>query len=189
VLYQGWISTAKTSIKKITVSKNMKRRAAGLVSGFSRCNTAPPCPMYFTIIATDGSHIDVDRYQSTNCCLINIGSVMLSYGEQPTATLNSYPDLRGYEEKTGIQSNGMFWSQPVEGALLGVERSVEKLRKLVEMAVALTEECFSLALLDGSLVLWSLAGQTYPAWVFEDLLKNGFLNSLDKIKKSVRVGN
>ena len=53
---------------------------AGLVDGLDRHYEAPPLPAQFTVMATDGSHIDVDRHKSTRCYLINIGVAILHYG-------------------------------------------------------------------------------------------------------------
>ena len=50
---------------------------AGLVDGLDQHYAAPPLPAEFTILATDGSHIDVDRHRSTRCYLINIGAAVL----------------------------------------------------------------------------------------------------------------
>ncbi|MDH5695785.1 MAG: DNA double-strand break repair nuclease NurA, partial [Dehalococcoidia bacterium] len=41
----------------------------------------------------------------------------------------------------------------------------------------------ALALLDGSLILWGLAGQVYPEFVIEALLDKGFLSYLEQIRK------
>ncbi len=48
---------------------------AGLVDGLDQHYKPPPLPTEFTVMATDGSHIDVDRHKSTRCYLINIGVV------------------------------------------------------------------------------------------------------------------
>ena len=47
--------------KKIDSSKTTWL-VAGLVDGLDQHYKAPPLPPEFTVIATDGSHIDVDRH-------------------------------------------------------------------------------------------------------------------------------
>ena len=76
--------------KKIASSKTTWL-VAGLADGLDHHYEAPPTPTEFTVIATDGSHIDVDRHRTTRCYLINIGSVILHYGASPRATLDSSP--------------------------------------------------------------------------------------------------
>jgi len=155
---------------------------AGVVDGLDRRYEVPPLPAEFTILATDGSHIDVDRHKSTRCYLINIGVVNLHYGAQPEAVLDSFPGLYSSEEDLVITPAGVRGrEQPIEGALLGIKRSVEECHRLAELAAELPPGSSSLALLDGSLILWGL--EAYPEFVTEALLDKGFLSYLDDIKK------
>ncbi len=157
---------------------------AGLVDGLAQHYEAPPCPPEFTVVATDGSNIDVDRHRSTRCYLINIGSVVLHYGANPSATLDNYPSLYSGDEELTIAPPGVKGrEQPIEGVLLGVRRSVDECRQLARLAAELPLGSSNLALLDGSLILWGLAGQAYPEFVTDALLKDGFLVHLDAIRK------
>lgn len=155
---------------------------AGLVDGLDQHYKAPPIPTEFTIIATDGSHIDVDRHRSTRCYLINIGTVTLHYGASPSATLDSFPRLYTGDEDLVIAPAGVRGrEQLIEGTLLGIKRSVDECHRLVELAAELPADSSTLALLDGSLILWGL--EAYPEFVTEALLDKGFLGYLDDIRK------
>ncbi len=166
---------------KLTSSKTTWL-VAGLADGIDQHYQAPSCPAEFTILATDGSHIDVDRHRSTRCYLINIGSVVLHYGAQPSAVLESFPSLYSREEDLVITPAGTKGrEQLVEGLLLGIKRGVDECRQLARLAAELPPDSSSLALLDGSLILWGL--EAYPEFVTEALLNNGFLSYLDDIKK------
>ncbi len=155
---------------------------AGLVDGLDQRYKAPPTPTEFTIIATDGSHIDVERHKSTRCYLINIGTVILHYGASPSATLDSFPHLYSGDEDLVIVPTGVKGrEQPIEGTLLGIKRSVDECHQLVELAAEQTQDSLTLALLDGSLILWGL--EAYPEFVTEALLNKGFLSYLDDIRK------
>ena len=170
------------SLKRKIASSKTTWLVAGLVDGLDRNYKAPPLPAEFTVIATDGSHIDVDRHRSARCYLINIGSVVLRYGASPTAVLDSFPSLYAGDEDLVIAPAGTKGrEQPIEGALLGIKRSVDECRRLVELAAELPSDSSNLALLDGSLILWGL--EAYPEFVSETLLDNGFLNCLNQIKK------
>ena len=81
------------SLKRKITSSSTTWLVAALVDGLDRNYEAPPLPAEFTVLATDGSHIDVDRHRSARCYLINIGSVVLRYGTNPGAVLDSYPSL------------------------------------------------------------------------------------------------
>ena len=155
---------------------------AGLVDGLDQHYKAPPIPAEFTIIATDGSHIDVDRHKSTRCYLINIGTVILHYGASPNATLDSFPHLYSGDEDLVIVPTGVKGrEQPIEGTLLGIKRSVDECHQLAELAAELPQDSPTLALLDGSLILWSL--EAYPEFVTEELLDKGFIRYLDDMRR------
>ena len=177
-------ATDLDSLKRKIASSKTTWLVAGLVEGLSQHYKAPPLPPEFTVIATDGSHIDVDRHRSTRCYLINIGAVILHYGVQPGAILDSFPSLYSGDEDLVIAPDGAKGrEQPIEGVLLGIKRGVDECRWLAELAAELPPDSSALALLDGSLILWGLAGQVYPDFVIEALLDKGFLSSLEQIRK------
>jgi hypothetical protein len=153
---------------------------AGLTDGLDQCYKPPPLPQDFTVIATDGSNIDVDRHRSPRCYLINIGAVILGYGANPSATLDSFPQLYfGDEDLVIVPGRGR--GQLVEGPLLGIKRAVEETKSLAALAQELPQNSATLALLDGSLILWNL--EAYPEFVTEALLDRGFIPCLEQIRK------
>ncbi len=170
------------SLKKKVAAAKTTWLVAGLVNGIDGHNQAPPPPAEFTVIATDGSHIDVDRHRSTRCYLINIGSVRLRYGADPDAVLGSSPVLyAGDGDLVITPDEGRGREQLVEGALLGIKRSVEECRRLTELAAGLPSGSSALGLIDGSLILWGL--EAYPEFVTEVLLDRGFLVCLDGMRR------
>ena len=182
VLQDKSIDTERLS-KKIEASKTTWL-VAGLVDGLSLHYKAPPLPPKFSVLATDGSNIDVDRHKSTRCYLINIGSVVLRYGTKPEALLDSSPSLYFGDEDLVIAPDGAKGrEQMVEGPLLGIKRGVDECRELARLAAELSKDSSALALLDGSLILWGLAGKVYPDFVTEALLNKGFLCCLEDIRK------
>jgi len=170
------------SLKKKIAASRTTWLVADLVDGLGRHYQAPALPAEFTVIASDGSHIDVDRHRPARCYLINIGSVVLRYGTNPDASLESLPNLYVSDEDLAIappDTRGR--EQPVEGALLGIRRSVDECRRLVELAAELPPGSSTLALLDGTLILWGL--EAYPEFVSEMLLDEGLLDCLSQLKK------
>jgi hypothetical protein len=154
---------------------------AEIVEGLNKRYPLPPLPSDFTVMATDGSHIDVDRHHGTRCYLINIGSVTISYGSKPDAALSSAPRLYADDKDLVITPPGGGREQPVEGNILGIKRSVEECKSLTALAAALPPKSTALALLDGTLILWGL--EAYPDFVTDTLLINGMLKCLDAMKK------
>jgi hypothetical protein len=142
-------------------------------------------PDDFIVLASDGSHIDVDRHQSAHCFLINIGMAQLQYGRNPDAMLSNFPTLF-FKDRDIVITSPDGRQIPIEGQLLGIKRSIEECRCLVESANELNEKLPLVALLDGSLVLWRLAEQIYPDFVVHELLVDGFLNYLGRLSELSR---
>ena len=158
---------------------------AELAGGLAERYPAPPLPDGFDVIATDGSHIDVDRHRSTRCYLINIGAVALRYGDEPSAVLDSVPHLYAEDEDLVIKPAAATGrEQMVEGTLLGIKRAVEECRHLSMLAAEQAPGSTTLALLDGTLILWGL--EAYPDFVAEALLGNGFLLCLEEMRRQNR---
>ena len=158
---------------------------AELAGGLAERYPAPPLPDGFDVIATDGSHIDVDRHRSTRCYLINIGAVALRYGDEPDAILDSVPHLYAEDEDLVIKPAAATGrEQMVEGTLLGIKRAVEECRHLSMLAAEQPPGSTTLALLDGTLILWGL--EAYPDFVAEALLGNGFLPCLEEMRRQNR---
>ena len=167
--------------RKIAASKTTWL-VAGLVEGLSQHYAAPPLPPEFTVMATDGSNIDVDRHRSTRCFLINIGSVSLHYGTSPGATLESFPRLYSGAEDLVITPDGTKdREQPIESTLLGIKRGVDECQRLAELAATQPSDSTTLALIDGSLILWPL--EPYADFVKKTLLDEGYLHYLDEMRK------
>jgi hypothetical protein len=154
---------------------------ADLVDGLNQHYPAPPAPPDFTVLAADGSHIDVDRHRATRCYLINIGSVAISYGSRPDAILASVPHLYSDDKDLAITPPGGGREQPVEGTILGIKRSIEECQQLTSLAAGLPESSTALALLDGTLILWGL--EAYPDFITDVLLSNGMLPCLDAMRR------
>jgi len=115
--------------KKIEASKPTWL-VARLVEPIDRHYQPQPAPKEFTIIATDGSHIDVDRHQPTHCYLINIGGVVLHYGSKPEAMLDNIPTfMLRTKSCSSTRRKCRVAEQPIEGALLGIKRGVEECKR------------------------------------------------------------
>ncbi len=157
----------------------------GLKESIDLRQTAPLCPDDFIVLASDGSHVDVDRHHSARCFLINIGTVKLRYGRDPDAELLNLPSLYFKDGDVTITSDDGR-QIPIEGQLLGIKRSIEECRTLVEKTSELEADLPVLMLLDGSLIFWRLAGQIYQDFIIDELLVNGFLKHLDQLKNLSR---
>ncbi len=166
--------------KKITASKTTWL-LADITDGLDLHFEPSPLPIDFSVIATDGSHIDVDRHRAARCYLINIGGVVINYGTNPDAYLDGFPALYVSEDDLVISQPEMNREQAIEGTLLGIKRSVDECRRLVDLATEQPVGSSNVALIDGTLILWGLEG--YPEFVSQKLLDEGFLDCLNRLRK------
>ncbi len=143
---------------------------------------APALPDDFNVVAADGSQIEVDRHGPAHCFLLNTGRVRIRYGSQPFASLVSQPRLYASEDELYISDPQGIKRQPVEGELLAAKRAVEECLALVETVEALDDDYPTLALLDGSLILWGLAGRGTPDFITDALITRGLLPALDRLR-------
>ncbi|MDV2989575.1 MAG: DNA double-strand break repair nuclease NurA [Dehalogenimonas sp.] len=178
------ISTADGAVlsEKVRLSKTSFLLAAP-TGNLNERYPAPPPPADYSVVAADGSHIDLDRHQAAACRLINIGTVRLDYGAIPDAALDSRPRLLADDADLYIQDPDGPRATPLTGALLGIKRDVEEFQALAELSAALPPEHPALALSDGSLIRWSLTTANYEAYVLRELLENGYVKCLDEFQR------
>ena len=163
----------------------------------------PARPAEYALIATDGSQIDVERHGMAACYVINVGRVFLRYGARPAAKLSSRPSLY-YRDEDLYLSDGVR-RIPIEGNYLSAKRDVEEGVALGELAdeflsasntkpreykqqtfdtlgVASREfadQPPAIALQDGTLVRWTLAGAEK---FVQDLFLKPYLAYLDGMR-------
>ena len=139
-------------------------------------------PLEYRALATDGSHIDVDRHLPVRCALVNISKVLLRYGSLPDARLESTPRLYTNDDGLALVDPDGVREQLLDADLMGIKRSVDEVVALAELAEETADEVPTLAVLDGSLVLWGATIQAYPDYVRKALINNGLLPALDRLK-------
>ncbi|HUG15506.1 MAG TPA: DNA double-strand break repair nuclease NurA [Thermomicrobiales bacterium] len=124
-------------------------------SHYRQTHALPTIPASYSVVATDGSMIVPNRHSPARFYMINVGTVHLRYGSDPGATMVSEPDLRCSNDDLIVESNGR--RIPVSDAIVGLRRAALELSTAARTACAQPEA--SLALIDGSLILWTLMGQ------------------------------
>ena len=166
--------------------------AARLVDGLAERHDPPSAPREYAALAVDGSHIDVDRHAPPRCFLINTGRVALRYGASPDARLESTPRLYAAPEELVLRDPQGTREVPIEGQLLGMVRTVAELEALAGLCEEAPADAPTLALVDGSLVLWGLSGQAVPDFVRRALLEGapgaggGLLPALGRVRRAAQ---
>ena len=144
---------------------------------------APPPPADYVALATDGSHIDVDRHSALPCYLLNVGWARIRYGRAPGAELSSRPEL-AYGDQRLVLGDPADASReaPLRGNLLAALRSVGEVEQLADLAAQSDQDLPTLALVDGTFLLWGLAREEITAPVKRYLLDEGMIPALDRLQ-------
>lgn len=107
-------------------------------------------PERWRILATDGSQIEVSRHEIAPCFLVNVGEVVLDYGEQPGATLASTPSL--FFEPEDLYPIYGDEERAADGAIVAAVRDAHEFRRLAQLVRESNRP--AVALVDGTLILW-----------------------------------
>lgn len=114
-------------------------------------STLPP----YTVIGVDGSQIMPSHHEVHASYLLNIGSAVISYGSQNSASLESIPYLYHSQEDLYPLINGRRFH--IDELFISLERNLLELKTLAALACLTKEKQKTVvALLDGSLIPWSV---------------------------------
>lgn len=138
-----------------------------------------PAPSDWIAASVDGSHIDVDRHLPVSCYLLNLGGCVLTYGTRSNARFFSSPHLAARPEELYLRNpERPIEEEVVTGNLLGLRRTVRELSTLLDVVRECPPDLPVLALVDGTLVLWGLAGHGYRDFVRDHIINEGLLPAL-----------
>ncbi|MBR8831352.1 MAG: hypothetical protein N5P05_002089 [Chroococcopsis gigantea SAG 12.99] len=126
-------------------------------------------PYTHSVFATDGSQIAPSHHEIAYCYLINVGRVMLHYGQNLHPLLDSIPAVYYKAEDIYVSKQ---WGIKVE-EWMGYRRTVLEAQMLSEMAYRWVKPPGAhhepnLALVDGSLIYWFI--DSLPAEAKEQIL-------------------
>lgn len=113
-----------------------------------------PAPPRHTVIATDGSQIAPSHHEIAYCYLINVGRIVLHYGQNRHPLLDSLPEVFYRPEDLYASRQ---WGISTE-EWMGYRRTTSEAVVLAELGEAISQEPEHppLAMVDGSLIHWFL---------------------------------
>ena len=156
---------------------------AGLTDALAEAYQPSAPPSDFSVMATDGSQIALDRHAVTRCYLINIGSVALHYGSMPEAHLSSSPTLYFGTERLSSADIANRGQELPFSVVLPMRRAVAEAEGLADLVNAHGRHLPSLALMDGSLILWGLEGARNQGAIAQTILTQGLLPAFDRLRE------
>lgn len=112
-------------------------------------------PDEFAVVAADGSMIEADRHSPLRCSVINIGWAVLRYGASPACELKSEASLE--TRHLSYVDSDDHTVQPIDGQLLGIQRSIEELERIASLVERLPSDVPVVAMVDNPLTIWGLA--------------------------------
>ncbi|BAY17530.1 hypothetical protein NIES21_33680 [Anabaenopsis circularis NIES-21] len=112
----------------------------------------PVPPKVHTVIATDGSQIAPSHHEIAYCYLLNIGRVVLHYGQNRHPLLDSLPEV--FYRPEDLYASRQWGIRTEEW--MGFCRTASEATVLAELACVAKSDAPTLAMVDGSLVYWFL---------------------------------
>ncbi|BAY49600.1 hypothetical protein SAMD00079811_72290 [Scytonema sp. HK-05] len=130
------------------------------IEPLNTCIDIPVPPKVHTVIATDGSQISPSHHEIAYCYLLNMGRVVLHYGQNRYPLLDSLPEIFYRPEDLYLSRQ---WGIRTE-EWMSYRRTASEATVLAELACSVkegqgdkgTEEVPTLAMVDGSLIYWFL---------------------------------
>jgi hypothetical protein len=135
----------------------------------------PSVPERLTFIAADGAEIQPDSHEMAYYYLINVGAIIYRHGSGQTPEAHSRPTI-GYTE-----SDLYDHDQLVSGNLLDIKRDLAEIACLADLCAKEPSDATAVAVVDGTLVLWTLR-DTPPAYQRAKALD--YVRQLDRIRET-----
>ena len=142
-----------------------------------------PAPYSHSVFATDGSQMSPSHHEIAYCYLINIGQIMLHYGQSLHPLLDSVPEVFYKREDLYISKQ---WGIRLD-EWMGHRRTVSEAETLADMACNWVlppgqhYDIPNLALVDGSLIYWFLDSLPNEA---RDQILPPILAACEKLRKT-----
>jgi hypothetical protein len=170
--------------KRIDTAKTSWLLAQPFIEPLDGTHEVTPPPSDYIVVATDGSHIDVDRHIPVRCYLLNLGWAIIGYGAYAGLTdLSSEPSLGITDEELTLSDDeDASREERVAGSFLSALRAVEEIRRLADLVEKLPADAPTLALLDGTLVLWGLSFVSVSSRARRRILDDGVLAALGRLR-------
>jgi hypothetical protein len=133
--------------------------AATPIDAIATAVQIPKPPKKHSVFATDGSQISPSHHEIAYCYLINVGRIMLHYGQNLHPLLDSVPEVFYKSEDLYVSRQ---WGIRTE-EWLGYRRTVSEAQLLSELACRWVQPPGAhhdpnVAMVDGSLIYWFLEG-------------------------------
>ncbi len=187
-LYAQAVDTLTTQVNQLEALREKVSQVARQHDAALRCalpldealdarQALPAAPIQATLLAADGSQINLDRHAAAEYCLINVGAIQfkLGAGTSPTITVRS----QLYYDEELYTATGK-----ITEATLALMRDLHERQLLAELAEQIEQPVF--ALTDGPIELWGAKERGGEGTDFQQHLQK-YLKALEKLS-SQKIG-
>jgi hypothetical protein len=178
VLARRWLARYADQGARLRHPARAIRAAIPTGESLDAVHPLPATPERFTVAAADGSQIQPNPHGVALYYLINVGSLVYRHGSGKAPEPHSEPSL-GYAE-ADLYENGHL----VNGNLLDVRRDLAEIACLADLC-AVEPPGPTVALVDGTLVLWVLEERSSQEWRRSKV--TDYLDQLTRIRQAGAV--
>ena len=178
VLARRWLARYADQGARLRHPARAIRAAIPTGEPLNAVHPLPAIPERFTVVAADGSQIQPNPHGVALYYLINVGSLVYRHGSGKAPAPHSEPSL-GYAE-ADLYENGHL----VNGNLLDVRRDLAEITCLADLC-AVEPPGPTVALVDGTLVLWVLEERSSKKWRRDKV--TDYLDQLTRIRQAGAV--
>ena len=139
----------------------------------------PTVPHLHRIVSADGSQIIPDRHDLADCYVLNVGAITLRYGSPVRPTLTTTPTIYGIDDE--MLEDAPDGTTNFSTRRLSIRRFLAECDTLVRMTEGEQSAEPTLALFDGSLILWTIETEEET---FKSKSLQTFFASLERSKKN-----
>lgn len=167
-LRQAWESLDSDEVSQRIESGKTTFLVPGASEDYRGRASLPPPIDEITVCATDGSFVLPSRHSPARYYLINTGVAKIHYGQEPSASITSHPQL--FYREADLLVPDPVNRIPVNGSNIGPKRAAEEI--MAAASAIEPDDGQSVVLQDGTLILWMLETLPEPVrkWTLPDFL-------------------
>lgn len=139
-------------------------------------------PEKYTVVSTDGSQIAPSHHEIALCYLVNVGLIMYTYGTGEKPIQESEPFVYNTDDDPFASGSSKKNTPAFSEDTIAIKRMIAEMTELANICKKAKDRGHpTIAMVDGTLINWSISNQMWPEEYQEKILVK-FLSILDDIK-------
>ncbi|MFN4149615.1 MAG: DNA double-strand break repair nuclease NurA [Candidatus Sericytochromatia bacterium] len=139
-------------------------------------------PEKYTVVSTDGSQIAPSHHEIALCYLVNVGLIMYTYGTGEKPIQESEPFVYNTDDDPFASGSTKKNTPAFSEDTIAIKRMIAEMTELANICKKAKDRGHpTIAMVDGTLINWSISNQMWPEEYQEKILAK-FLSILDDIR-------